>query len=174
MNVAVGGALLHTQRADPDQFAGLINQRRAAPVRVGRRHEERFFQIVFPIAGERRPGEQPARLGVGAAAGARGDDPVFAAKQTRVSNRQRRQVQWLERVHQAKSRRLVGAEDMSRHAASIACGEDHLVRFGDQVADRQNQAFDADDDSVADAVCAKRLGGRCAIADSGLQRDDRG
>ena len=44
--------LLHMQRANPHQRAIGSQQRRAVPVRMGGRHVERRFEVVFPGAGE--------------------------------------------------------------------------------------------------------------------------
>jgi hypothetical protein len=57
-------------------------------------------EVVFPIAGEGRAGEEPSRQSVGASAAARGDDGVFRSQPAGIADGHDRQIQGLQSVNQ--------------------------------------------------------------------------
>ena len=87
--------------------------------------------------------------------------------QRRIAERQRRQVEPRERLHQAEAGRLVVAEHVAGHDAAVVEVQPDRLGLGDQIADGEHQAVLADQHAVAGALGAERLGGE------GIGRDDR-
>ena len=112
--------MLELQRADADEVAGRSDHRGAAPMRMGRGGEDRLVEDILPVAGEFLLRDDPGRDRAGAPAGARDDDALAKARGLRIAERQRRQVEPAERLHEAEARRLVVAEDVALHGAAVA------------------------------------------------------
>ena len=121
--------------------------------------EQRLLQQIFPIARERRPGDQPTRHRVGAPAAAGQDDVVVIFQLARVAQRQGRQIQRLQRHDQPKACRRIYAQGVSGNAPPVAGDQGDLLGLGDQIADGQDQACLADHDAIAQALDAQGLGG---------------
>jgi hypothetical protein len=58
--------------------------------------------------------------------------------------------------------------------AALGRSQDHLFRFGDEIADGEDQPIGTDDHGVADPLGAEGLGGEGVFADARFQDEDRG
>ena len=137
------------------------DHRRAAPVRMGRRREDRLVEHVFPITGELLFGDDAGCNGMLAPAGAGDDDPLAKRGGRRLTDFKRRHVELGERLHQPESGFLVVAEDVTGHRAPVVQREPERVRLSDQVTDGQNEAVAANDDAITGALsaeCVRRKG----------------
>jgi hypothetical protein len=98
--------------------------------------------------------------------------PSAACARPPVAQRQGRQVQRLQRLHQAEAGHRVDAQHMARHAHAVVAGEGDLLGLHDQVAHGQHQAAGVDHRGVADAVHAQAGGGEGVLGDARLQGHD--
>ena len=118
-HVAVDGivaeALLQQQRAYADEPAVLVEKRRAAPLGVRRRGEQRRVEQVFPESGEFPLGENRGLQRVRAPAVAKDVHVIVGCQRRRGSALKNRQSQAAERQHQAEPRREVVGERMPLH-----------------------------------------------------------
>jgi hypothetical protein len=172
--LSAGGLLVHLQGSDAHQRPRGADQGGAAPVGVARRGEQGLVEQIFPVAGERRPGDHPSGDGVGPPAAAGQDDGIVPLQVARIAQRQGRQLQRLERVDQAEAGHGVIAENVGGNPAPFVGDQGDLVGLGDQIADGQHQAVVADDDSVAQPLGAQRLGGERVGGHLGVQHDHGG
>ncbi len=76
-----------------------------------------------------------------------------------LGQRQHGHRQGLQRLHEAEAGGLIEAQHVAGHLPAVAGGQGHLVGFGDQVVDRQDQPILADQDAVADPVGAEHARG---------------
>src|SRR5205085_1861355 len=81
------------QRADAEQIAGRTDQRRAAPVRMRRRREDRLVEHVFPISGELLLADHARSDRALAPARAADDHTLLERYHGRIAERQRRQIE---------------------------------------------------------------------------------
>ena len=149
------------------------DQRGAAPIGMRRIGEDRLVEHVFPIAGEFLLGGDAAGERAGAPAGAADHHALADLGGARGADRQRRQVDRAERLHQAEAGLLVEAERVAFHHAAVAEMQPDGLGFGDQIADGQHQAV-VDQHAVAGALDAERLGGEGVGRDDRMQADHRG
>ena len=138
-----------------------------------REGEDRVLEHVFPIAGEFLPRGDARRDRAGAAAGAAEHDALADLRLGGRADRQRRQVELGQRLHQAEAGLLVDRERMARRDAAVMHVDPDGLGLGDQVADREDQAV-AEQHAVAGALVAERLRGEGVGRDDGMQADDRG
>ena len=131
----------------------------AAPVRMGRRREDRFIEHVFPIAGEFLLGDDAGGDRVLPSAGSANDDAFAKRGRRRLAELQRRHVEFGKRLHQPEAGLLIIAKHVAGHRPTVAQREPDRVRFGDQIADGQDQAVAANDDTVAGTLGAERFRG---------------
>ena len=96
--------------------------------------------------------------------------PTSAA--LRRAERQRRQIELGQRLHQAEAGLLVDAERVARRDAAVAEMQPDGFGLGDQIADGQHQAV-VDQHAVAGALGAKRVGGEGVGRDDRMQADHR-
>ena len=82
--------------------------------------EDRLVQHVFPIAGEFLLGGDAAGERARAPAGAADHHPLADLGRLRRADRQRRQVDLAQRLHQAEAGLLVEAERMAFHHVAVA------------------------------------------------------
>ena len=135
--------------------------------------EDRLVEHVFPIAGEFLLGGDAAGQRARAPAGAADHDALADLGAARRADRQRRQIELAERLHQAEAGLLVEAERMALHHAAVAEMQPDGFGFGDQIADGEHQAV-VDQHAVAGALDAQRLGGEGVGRDDRMQADHRG
>ena len=159
--------LLQLQRADADEIAGRPDQRRAAPVRMRRRGEDRLVEHVFPVAGEFLLGDDARGDRALPPAGAADHDALADRRGARLADLERRHVELGQRLHQTEAGLLVVAEHMAGHRAAVVEREPDRLGLGDQIADGQNEAVAANEDAVAGALGAERL------RREGVGRNDR-
>src|SRR5262245_39770542 len=114
-----------------------------------RRREDRFVEHIFPVTGEFLPRRDARRDGAMSSAGAADHDALTDLHFARPPERQRRELDVRERLHEAEARLLVIAEHMSRRRLTVAEGEPDLLGFGDQVSDGEDDATLTDDDAIA-------------------------
>jgi len=148
--------LLHQQRPDADQVALRVEQRRAAPLRMGRRGEQRLVEHVLPVAGKFLLCDDPRPEGVGAAAvsdheGRIADLDVGCQTALKV-----RGSQLAQRLDQAEPGRLVVGERVAGHGGAAIGGEPDLRCLVDEVADREHEAVLADHRAVTAALGPER------------------
>src|SRR4051812_32593834 len=108
------------QRADADQLATLVEERRATPIRVRGMGEDRLVQEIFPVAGEFLLGHDLARDRTRASAAAADHDAVAESGLGRNAERQRVDAEPAERLHQAKAGDGIEAEHMSLHHPPVS------------------------------------------------------
>ena len=149
--------LLQLQRTDAEEIAGRADQRRAAPVGMRRRGEDRFVEHVFPITGEFLLGDDACGDRVLPPAGAAKDDALADRSRRRLPEFERRHVELGERLHQAEAGFLIVAEHVAGHRTPVAQRQPDRVRLGDQIADGQDEAIAANDDAVTGALGAERF-----------------
>src|SRR5437763_2427177 len=61
---------------------------------------------------------------------------------------------------------------MARHGAADTRGQPDRLRLGDQIADRQDQAVFADQDTAAGTLGAQGSGGKGVLRDGGVEPQD--
>ena len=161
--------LLNEKRADRGELAVGADQRRAAPLRVRRRGEERLVEHVLPVAGELALREYCRFQGVRAPA-VSGHHYVLAdADRRRAAALDRLHAKFAERLHQPESRRLVVGEHRAAHHRALRGREPDDACLGDEIADREDQAV-LDDDAVAGALGAEDRRGESVLRDLGPQQ----
>jgi putative membrane protein len=169
-----GDDLLDLQRADPQQVAAGSDQRRAAPIGMRRRGEDRLVQHVFPVAGEFLLGDD-ARGHRGFAPAGPADHHVLAdLRFGRTAQRQRRQVEMRQRLHHAEAGLLVIAEHVAGHHFAAAERDPDVVGLGDQIADGEHDAVAAHQHAMAGALRAQRLRRERVRRNGGADADHRG
>ena len=167
---ALLGRLLQLQRADADEIAGRPDQRGAAPVRMRRRGEDRFVEHIFPVAGEFLLGDDTGGDRALPSAGAADHDAFADRGGCELADFERRHFELGQRLNQAEAGLLVVAEHMARHRAAVIERDPDRVRFGNQVADGENESVAADEHAVAGALGAERLGSEGVLRHDGAQR----
>lgn len=165
--------LLHQQRADAQQRAVVADQCRATPQRIGRHGEDRVVQKVFPVAGKLAAASDlhlERRL---LATHARNVGLAAQLQRIGIAEHQMFQPDRLLGADQAEAAFVVVADDVGGPVVAIDVGDGDGVGFHDQVADGDDQAILADQDTVALALCAQRLGRAAVLRDGGAQADHR-
>ena len=130
--------------------------------------EDRLVEHVFPIAGEFLPRGDAAGDRTRAPAGAADHHALADLGRLRCAERQCRQVDLAERLHQAEAGLLVGAERVALDHAAVAQMQPDLLGLGDQIADGQHQPV-VDQHAVAGALAAQGVGGEGVGRDDGVQ-----
>src|SRR5207248_3358020 len=74
----------------------------------------------------------------------------------RIAERNRRGVERSDAANQPESARVVVTDDRRRERSTLGIGNFDVVRFDDQIADRQHEAFVADHDARALALATER------------------
>ena len=133
--------------------------------------EDRFVEHVFPIAGKFLFRRDARGERAGAPADAAEHHAFAELGRFRGAERQRLQVKFGERLHQAEAGFLVEAERGAFDRAAVAEMQPDGFRLGDQIADGEDQAV-ADDDAVAGALDAQRFGGEGVGRNDRMQADD--
>ena len=123
-----------------------------------RRGEDRLVEHVFPISGELLLGDDPRRDRMLPAAGPGHDDALSGRRRARFTQRQNRQVETPQRLHQSEAGLLVIGEHMAGNHFAFVSGEPDRFGFHDEVADRQRHAV-ADQHRIAAAFGAQRFRG---------------
>src|SRR3981189_1972522 len=95
--------LLHQQRAEREEIAARADERRAAPLRMRRRGEDRLVEHVLPVARELALGEDGGLERVLAAALARDDHVLAQAAGRGAAARDGIYAELAERLHQAEA-----------------------------------------------------------------------
>src|ERR1700692_2134027 len=111
--------MLQLQRANADEIALWVDQRRAAPIRMRRRGEDRLVEHVFPIAGEFLLGDDTGGDRALPAAGAGDHDALADRGGGRWADFQRRHVELGERLNEAETGLLVVTQDVAGHRAAV-------------------------------------------------------
>ena len=158
----------------PSRSPAGTDQRGAAPVRMRRRGEDRLVEHVFPIAGEFLLADDARRDRALASARARDHDLLVERDHGGVAERQGRQIELRERLHQPEAGRLVVAEHVARHHAAVIEMQPDRLGLGDQVPDGEHHAVLADQHAVAGALGAERLGRERVARDDRMQPHHRG
>ena len=132
--------------------------------------EDGVVDQIFPIAGEFLPRGDVAGERTRAAAGAADDDALAGLRLLRGADRQRRQIDLAERLHQAETGLAVEAERMAFNDTPVAEMQPDGLGLGDQVADGQHQAI-VDQHAVAGTFGAEGLGGEGVRRNDGVQAE---
>jgi hypothetical protein len=140
-------------------------------MRVGRSGEYRIFEQVFPGAGKFAARQYMCGLRGGEIASAHHIHLAAWMQLGRGSDRNRRNVQLLQRQHQAESGYLIVGQRVRGHFPTLGGGQPHVGRLGHQIADRQNQSAGFDDHTVAGAMTSENTGGKCVFGDDRAQLD---
>ena len=106
----------------------------ASPVWMRGIGEDRFVQDIFPITGEFLLGGDAAGKRARAPAGTTDDDAFADFGGLRRAELKHGQIDFTERLYQAKAGFLVEAERVTLHHAAIAKMQPYRVGFGDQIA----------------------------------------
>src|SRR5262245_1548369 len=106
-------------------------------------------------------------------AGAADHHTLTYLQRTRLPDRDRLEVDTRQRLHQAEAGFLVVAEHMTRRDLAVAEGEPDLFGFGDEITDGEDDATLADQDAIAGAFGAERLGRECVRRNDRTDADDR-
>src|ERR1700674_5964082 len=114
-------------------LAAVPDHRRAAPVGVRGRGEQRLVEEVFPVAGELLLGHDLGRHRAFAPAGARHYHLVADLGGTGAAERERRKIELGERLYQAEARRWVVAEAVPGHHAAVGQMQPDLVGLADDM-----------------------------------------
>ena len=140
-------------------------RRGAAPVWMRGIGEDRFVQDIFPITGEFLLGGDAAGKRARAPAGTADDDAFADFGGLRRADLKHGQIDFTERLYQAKTGFLVEAKRVTLHHAAIAKMQPYGVGFGDQIANGEYDTI-VDQHAVAGALGAQRVGGE------GIRRND--
>ena len=155
--------MLDVQRADTDQPAIGGDQCRTAPKRMRRCRKDRPVEDIFPIAGEFLARHNPRRDRVATPALGRHNGAIPGADPHADAQFQRLDIQLAECLDQPKPGFLIVGKNVSGHRATASRGQPNGLGFGDQVADRQDEAIAADQDPAPGALGAKRGRGKSVI-----------
>ena len=91
----------------------------AAPQRMRRRGEQRFVEMIFPVAREFLLGDDARAHGLRTAAPA-GHHHGFADRRgARMADRHSRQIERAERLHQPEAGLRIDADGMGRNEAAV-------------------------------------------------------
>ena len=145
--VAMPARILEDQRADADQPAGPVDQRRAAPLRVRGRGEDRIVEQIFPAPRKRAPGGDLRPRHAAAPAVAHDDDRILLLEVGRVSERDRMHLERHDGAQQAETALVVVADHVGRDGVAVAGDDLGGFRLDHEVADGQDQAIVVDDDA---------------------------
>src|SRR6516164_8576618 len=165
--------LLHLQRADAQKLARASDHRSTAPERMRRRGEDRLVEHVFPIAGEFLLGGDARHHRMLASARAGDHDGIAHFGRLRLADRQRGQLDARQRLDQPEAGLLVVGQDVTGNRAAVREVQPDRFRLGDEVSDGEHHAL-ADQDAVAGALGAQRLGGERVGGNDGTQPHQRG
>ena len=166
-----GAAHLQAQRADAEQLAVTVEQRRTAPGRVRRRGEDRLVDEIFPVAGEFLLGDD---VGVDMLADTVGErHGVADIGLPGVAELDRRQAERRQRLHQAEAGLLIVGQRMRGNHSAVLVGQPDFLGLGDQIADGEHHAILADEDAIAGPFGAKRLRRKGIGGDDGMDGHDR-
>src|SRR5215831_11804572 len=116
------------ERANAEQIAGRTDQRRAAPVGMRRRREDRLVEDVFPVAGELVAIGDARRHRALATAGAADHHMLADRDGAGGTDGERRQVDAGERLDKTEAGFLVIAEEMAGNDPAV--GKVEPDRFG--------------------------------------------
>ncbi len=136
--------------------------------------EDRLVEHIFPVSGEFLLGDHPRRHRAMQAAGAGDDHPVADRGPARTADREGRQVHPGQRLDQAEAGLLVIGQGMARHRRAGDRRQPHRFGLGDEIADGQDEPAVPDQDAVAGALGAERLGGEGVVGNHRAQTDHRG
>ena len=161
----LAGRVAHDQRADADEVAVAVDQRRAAPGTRRRARPQRLVEHVLPVAGERPLRDDPRERRLVDAAVRRDHHRIGFRQAPGRAERDRRRVEGHDRAQQAEAARVIVADDLRRQHAPAVVGDRDLVGLDDQVADRHDQPVAVDQHAAALALaaeggCAARIGHR--------------
>ena len=107
--------MLELQRADAEEIAGRTDQSGAAPIRMGRRREDRFLQHIFPIAGKFLFGDDARRYRALPPAEAADDNPFPDRGCGGIADLERRHIHFGQCLHQPEAAFLIVAEHVRGH-----------------------------------------------------------
>ena len=119
--------------------------------------KDRLVQQILPIAREFLLGRDFARDRARASAGAADHDAIADLGSGGGTERQRREIEVAERLHQAEAGFEIEAQRVAFHHAAVAAMQPDGFGFSDEIAYRQHQPV-IDHDAIAGAFGAQRLG----------------
>ncbi len=138
-----------------------------------RRGVDRLVEQIFPVADELALADHECRNHIAGAAAARDHHDVFLFDVGDLAERERLDLEWLDRAQQAKARLMIIADDTGREGASVIGDDLGRIGLDHQIADRQDEPVGIDQDASAFAIAPETLHRATLGIDVGLDLDHR-
>src|SRR5882757_703122 len=167
------GGVADDQRADADELALAVDQCGPAPGRMRRRGVDRLVEQIFPVADELALADhERGHHHVGAATSCDHHD-VFLFDVGDLAERERLDLEWLDRAKQAKTSLVIIADYAGRDGAPVVGDDLGRIGLDHQVADRQDEPVGIDQNASALAIAPEPLHSAALGIDMGLDLDHR-